>query len=181
MSNDSAPLITDEQLVAEIKTGGTVAKPNQRELYQRHGNNLIGFLMNKGCQIHEAEDLAQEVWLKVFSKSDQFDGRKFSAWLYEIARNQFVDHRRRKQPTLLAEVPETIFNQPTDLAAERLEALKTCLEMLKGEMIDVLRARLAGEDVATIAVKYNIEEKTVYTRVSRAKADLSKCIGSKVQ
>lgn len=180
MISDVPPSTTDEELVARIKTGDKQANIAQHELYLRHAQNLLGFLINQGVRFHQAEDLTHDVWMKVFQRIDQFRDGEFTAWLYEIARNTFRDMRRKKQPSLLAEMPETNSAEPDELEVTRLAALRSCLEQLQGEMIEVLRARLAGDSTREIAQRFNIEERTVYTRVSRAKEDLSKCIGSKV-
>jgi len=47
---------------------------------------------------HEAEDAFQDTWVKVMEKFAQFDlDRKFSAWLFRIARNNAFDRFRRQR------------------------------------------------------------------------------------
>ncbi len=47
-----------------------------------------------------AEDVAQEVFVKLWKSLDQFDGRaKLSTWIYAIARNAAISARRRERPT----------------------------------------------------------------------------------
>ena len=54
----------------------------------------------------EAEDVAQEAMVKAYLASDRFEARhKFSTWLFKIAYNTFLDHRRSAR------------NRETDLAA----------------------------------------------------------------
>jgi RNA polymerase sigma-70 factor (ECF subfamily) len=43
-----------------------------------------------------AEDLFQETWVRVLERGGQYDGRReFGPWLFAIARNLFIDQRRR--------------------------------------------------------------------------------------
>src|SRR5262245_36860124 len=57
-------------------------------------NTILGIVQNGT----EAEDLAQEVFIKVFEKIGTFKGdSKFSTWLYRIATTTALDHLRSKK------------------------------------------------------------------------------------
>ena len=48
---------------------------------------------------HEAEDIAQEAFIRAYVNIDSFDiNRKFSTWLYRIATNLTIDRIRKKKP-----------------------------------------------------------------------------------
>ena len=50
---------------------------------------------------HEAEDLAQEAFIRAYINIDSFDiNRKFSTWLYRIATNLTIDLLRKRKPDL---------------------------------------------------------------------------------
>ena len=47
--------------------------------------------------VHEAEDIAQEAFIRAYVNIDSFDiNRKFSTWLYRIATNLTIDRIRKK-------------------------------------------------------------------------------------
>ena len=48
---------------------------------------------------HDAEDIAQEVFIKVYRSLDRFRGdAQLSSWMYRIVMNACIDHRRRHTP-----------------------------------------------------------------------------------
>lgn len=63
----------------------------QHKIYQ-HCYRMLG---NR----HEAEDMAQEAFIRAYINIDSFDeNRKFSTWLYRIATNLTIDRLRKRKP-----------------------------------------------------------------------------------
>lgn len=77
-------------------------------LYNRYRNLLYGYLNNLCCGNHsEADEVFEETWLKVIENAPKYrDEGKFSAWLFRIARNIFIDRLRRYKPEVALEKPE---------------------------------------------------------------------------
>jgi RNA polymerase sigma-70 factor (ECF subfamily) len=116
-------------------------------LYERHKSALLGFLV-KTCKGREhAEDVFQEVWIKVMRAIDTYDPERssFRSWLYRIAHNAAVDLLRRestrKGPELDAPVGENglrvidLIRSPGAGPDERAE---------RGRMLDAVHAALGG-------------------------------------
>jgi DNA-directed RNA polymerase specialized sigma24 family protein len=89
---------TDEQLAAAAARRGDSdrASPMARDaferLYRRHASLLLAFLAAR-ARPSDRDDLHQEVWRRAWDHLlQQFDGRDFSAWLFQIARNALIDH-----------------------------------------------------------------------------------------
>jgi len=77
-------------------------------LVAAHGDALFRFLV-RFVGHHPAEDLYQEVWLRVALKATEFDRRaRFATWLYRIARNAAIDalRSRGRRPEVEAVDPE---------------------------------------------------------------------------
>lgn len=73
------------------------------QLLEKEQEGLLKFLLALCDGNHpEAEDLAQETSLKAYLSYRGYVERfKFSTWLYRIAYNSFIDHRRKKSfPTV---------------------------------------------------------------------------------
>jgi RNA polymerase sigma-70 factor, ECF subfamily len=65
-------------------------------LLKRHSGGVLRFIMKMtgGNKLH-AEDLLQEIFLKVIERKDRYDSeQKFTTWLYSIARNHCIDYLR---------------------------------------------------------------------------------------
>lgn len=67
-------------------------------LYERHVNDVFTYLYYRLGDRTTAEDLASEVFLRAWQKIGEYRyrGLPFVAWLYRIAHNLLIDHRRRE-------------------------------------------------------------------------------------
>jgi len=65
-------------------------------LLARHGAGVLRFIIRMtGSGKPQAEDLLQEIFMKVIERRKKYDpDQKFSTWLYSIARNHCIDHLR---------------------------------------------------------------------------------------
>jgi RNA polymerase sigma-70 factor, ECF subfamily len=84
---------TDEQLMHAYRAGDARAF---EVLLERHERKVWGFLRRSVGDAILAEDLLQEVFLRVIKARAEWKGEaKFTTWVYAIARNLCVDHARR--------------------------------------------------------------------------------------
>lgn len=83
----------DEALLRAYQGGDTAAF---EVLLIRYRRPLFSFLLRSVRDRGRAEELYQDVWMRVIERCDEFRGdAKFSTWLYTIARNRSVDHQRK--------------------------------------------------------------------------------------
>jgi RNA polymerase sigma-70 factor, ECF subfamily len=81
------------------------------ELIVRYQHRLLRYLVYLTGSRELAEDLFQEVWMRVLVRGDQFNGKsRFDTWLFTIARNLVIDYRRKRT---LASLDE-LFEGPSD-------------------------------------------------------------------
>ena len=72
-------------------------------LYARHKGPLFRYVLRSAKGRGEAEELFQEIWIKVIEARARYVPRaKFTTWLYTIAHNRMVDHWRARGLTLVA-------------------------------------------------------------------------------
>jgi len=77
------------------------------ELIVRYQHRLLRYLLYLTSNREQAEDLFQEVWMRVMVRGAQFDGRaRFDTWMFTIARNLVIDLRRKKTMSSLDEMFE---------------------------------------------------------------------------
>jgi len=78
------------------------------QLIVRHQHRLMRYLLYLTGNREVAEDLFQEVWMRVLVRGGQFNGKaRFDTWLFTIARNLLIDLRRKKTMSSLDELFES--------------------------------------------------------------------------
>jgi len=78
------------------------------ELIVRYQHRLLRYLLFLTGNREMAEDLFQEVWMRVLTRGGQFNGKaRFETWLFTIARNLVIDQRRKRTMSSLHELFET--------------------------------------------------------------------------
>lgn len=88
-------MINETELIEQLKKGDETAFRTIVEQWKDMVyNTILGIVQNET----EAEDLAQDVFIKVYEKVSTFKGdSKFSTWLYRIAATTALDHLRSKK------------------------------------------------------------------------------------
>ena len=77
------------------------------ELIVRYQHRLLRYLLFLTSSRELAEDLFQEVWMRVLVRGGQFNGKaRFDTWLFTIARNLVIDYRRKRTLSSLDELFE---------------------------------------------------------------------------
>ena len=77
------------------------------QLIQRFQHRLLRYLLYLTNDRSLAEDLFQEVWMRVLVRGGQYNGKaRFDTWLFTIARNLVIDFRRKRTTTSLDELIE---------------------------------------------------------------------------
>jgi RNA polymerase sigma-70 factor (ECF subfamily) len=137
----------------------------------------------------EAEDLTQDIFLKIFKSLDTFDRRaNFQTWLISVSRNLCIDHYRsvRKEretidrDTDTAELSTAAPGQ-SQLAAleqrDRVELLREALASLPRTLrTAVLMRDLQELSYHEIAVALRLPEGTVKSRINRGRSELARQI-----
>lgn len=92
---DANAMLTDEDLVRQLKAGETENAMTQLDL--RYGKRIYRFVQGMIRDPHLAHDVTQEVFEKVLLKHDLYrQGTNFRAWLFEVARNQALTMLRAR-------------------------------------------------------------------------------------
>lgn len=170
----------DAELIAAAVDGSEAAFTSLVERYQDRVFRLLG----RYCRDQvECEDLAQDVFVKVFRKLHTFQGDSaFYTWLYRIAVNAATDHLSRASHRRLRLVDdEGTLDRGGDaeaqdpaaplLAAERVAATRAVVETLPEKFRTILILREFEElSYTEIAAVLQIQLGTVESRLFRARA-----------
>jgi len=162
-------------------------------LVTEHSPMLVSYLAGMSGSRHEAQDLAQDVFVKAYRQFESFsgDGAGFAAWLRRIGRNLYIDRYRRsrrmevRDPAIL-EGMEEIFSAADGYGAgdtwvERVSTLRSCLEQLPERLRVVCRLHYFEELAArAIAARLRIRFAAVRKRLERARRQLRICMERKL-
>lgn len=123
--NRTAVMTNEEQLlVANVQRGDLSAF---QELVEKYKQKVYYMALDMTGNHHDAEDLSQEVFIKVYSSIKDFRGdSKLSSWMYRIAMNTCIDKTRRKRLKLV-ELDEKVHEKPSSGSNPQkdMEALST--------------------------------------------------------
>ena len=136
-----------------------------------------------------AEDLTQDIFLKLYRSLDTFDRRaNFQTWLISVSRNLCIDHYRsvrKERETINRDVDaSTLSPVSRDRSAyaqlelrDRVQLLRAALDMLP----PTLRTAVLMRDIQEltyqeIADRLNVPEGTVKSRINRGRTELARQI-----
>jgi RNA polymerase sigma-70 factor (ECF subfamily) len=135
----------------------------------------------------EAEDLTQDIFLKIFKALATFDRRaNFQTWIISISRNLCIDHYRsvRKERQMIAREVDTGDLQPASsergpyAAAEHQDLrvlLRQALQILPGTLRTAVVLRDLQElSYQEIADRLGLPEGTVKSRINRGRLELAR-------
>ena len=115
------------------------------KIYTEFYPKVYQYLVNRLGNIEDAEDMAQTVFLKIYTKLDTFDASKssLSTWIFNITRNTLIDHQRSMTLRLHDEIPETVVAEGIDMLdnlimEQEQEQLADALEKLTREERDLI-------------------------------------------
>ena len=128
-----------EAALARIELGDSQA---MAELYARYSHGIYTYIRKIVTDRHEAEDLTQQVFLKLMTVAQQSNPVRadFAGWLLRVARNAALDSLRRKRRTLLLDPHEWV---PAGVAPDQelRRSLEEAVEGLSQSQRDVLLLR----------------------------------------
>lgn len=142
-----------------LNTTDTKDNPKEQEvskIWEEFNQSLLGFIRRRVNDPDDAEDILQEVFLKIHTKIDTLeDGDRLVPWLYQITRNTIIDYYRSRRPAdelpeSLVVDPEPVESDPTAQLAAGLREFMTCLPdkyrraLVLTELDGLKQAELAG-------------------------------------
>lgn len=118
---------------------------NLEEIYSEYYPKVLQYIQNHTNGHMDAEDIAQNVFVKVFAKWDTFDSAKssVSTWIFNIMRNTLIDHQRSMSYRQHDELSEFLADDSDDMLdslilEEEQDRLADALEALSVEERDLI-------------------------------------------
>lgn len=143
-------------------------------LYLRYKNSVYGYVLSILRDERDAEDVTQQVFLKLMSAIRRYEPRQipFTAWIIRVARNVAVDHLRQRRPIPVEEVFET--SRATDETNHaRRWGLEQALDRLPDDQRNVVVLRhLVGLTPGEIGTRMGRSEASIHGLHHRARRAL---------
>jgi len=171
-----------EDLIARVALGN---RESLRSLYSLTSAKLFGVVLRVLHDRAEAEEVLQDVYVKVWSKADRYRANGLSpmTWLITIARNAAIDRKRRAGGATGAEAPAETLADPAPgpeaqaVAASERARLESCFGELEARHAEaVRRAYLDGDSYADLAARFDVPLNTMRTWLRRSLMKLRECL-----
>ena len=169
---------TDVEMLQKVRRG---EPSGAASLFEKYSAPLLRFTDRMLGSRADAEEVTQEVFVKMITRVEQYDGQApVSSWLFAIAANACRDRMRRGRRAApvpldaIAERPANVEHADhTLIEKEKRAAVRDALSSLSPEQREALvLARYHGLPYAEIAKTLNITEGAVKTRIFRAMESL---------
>lgn len=148
----------DAELLAAYRAGNTEALGRLVEKYKRP---LFGFILKFSGGREDADEVFQEVWVRVIKNMESYRHKSLLSWLFRIAHNLMIDQFRRSRPVVSLDTPVSDGGMPL---GERLAAVRLGPD-------DETGGHELGLRIEAAAVRLPVEQREVFWL--RMQADLS--------
>ncbi len=149
-----------------------------QELFFAHARHVRNFLLYKGANAGEAEDLAQEAFLRLWRDCAKVPFEKAKGFLFTVAGNLFLDEKKHEQVVLRfqRQAPQEVetenphFQLETQELHDRLE--RAIAQLPENQRIVFLMNRMDKLTYAEIAERLDLSVKAVEKRMSKALVEM---------
>lgn len=160
--------------------------PTWEEVVRDHSARVFRLAYRLTGNRQDAEDLTQEVFVRVFRSLSSYTPGTFEGWLHRITTNLFLDQVRRKQRIRFDALPEDADDRMpgNDLGPERMfehnhldHDVQAALDSLPPEFrAAVVLCDIEGLSYEEIAATLGVKLGTVRSRIHRGRAQLRKAL-----
>jgi len=197
MSSRADDRLQDEHAAIDRVLGGD--RNAYALLVERYNGPLYRYLLRMVGRTDEAEDLAQEAFLRAYLSLASYDaGYRFSTWLFRIGTNLALNRIKAESKVVSLEglhkggerdEPPSELSDPSDesrpdLAAERAElseVVQRCLQELPPDYRTVVTLRhIADLSYAEISDSVGVPLNTVRSRLHRGRERLGECLEARL-
>ncbi len=159
-------------------TGDKATMPSWDELVRQHADRVYRLAYRLSGNQHDAEDLTQETFIRVFRSLQNYQPGTFEGWLHRITTNLFLDMVRRRSRIRMEALPEDYDRVPADdpnpeqiYHDARLNAdLQAALDALPPEFrAAVVLCDIEGLSYEEIGATLGVKLGTVRSRIHRGR------------
>ncbi|AJK68535.1 RNA polymerase sigma factor SigE [Corynebacterium marinum] len=155
--------------------------PGWGELVAEHADSVYRLAFRLSGNPHDADDLTQETFMRVFRSLKHYQPGTFEGWLHRITTNLFLDMVRHRNKIRMEALPEDYERLPgTDMTPEQAynvanldPALQAALDQLSPDFrVAVVLCDVVGMSYDEIADTLGVKMGTVRSRIHRGRTQL---------
>jgi RNA polymerase sigma-70 factor (ECF subfamily) len=157
------------------------------KLYELYFDKIYRFIYFRVNHKETAEDLAEEVFVKAWSKIKHVKAESFGGWLYQIAKNQIIDHYRKSKTTVDISEVENILEsdenvvESTNLIMEQITFLELLKQLTPEQQIIIKLKFIEDLDNAEIAELISKSEGSIRVVQHRAIQKLQQLLDKQIE
>ncbi|MBZ5553967.1 MAG: sigma-70 family RNA polymerase sigma factor [Acidobacteriia bacterium] len=181
----------DAEVISRCLNGDNAA---WEEIVRLHTKRVYNFCYRFTGSWHDAEDLTQEVFMRVYKTLKSYNAQEgsFSTWLMSVTRNLLVDHYRKHKKeagdVALEEVFESVESNPSRTKTamdqistnDKIEMVRWGLSRLSPDLREAVVLRdcedMRYDEIATVL---HVPEGTVKSRINRGRIELARILERK--
>jgi RNA polymerase sigma-70 factor, ECF subfamily len=149
-------------------------------IHSQFGEYLFNFIRKKVGSGELAEDIYQDILVKILNKPDQLNNRQsLKSWLFTIAKNQIIDHYRKQKSLTDIETLQIDFKDQT--GTNSYEDLEGCIHGFISQLPDdyrqiIILSEIEGKSQKELSEFLGINYITVRSKVQRGREKIRKLI-----
>lgn len=150
------------------------------DIWNHFNAQLRRFIRARVADIHSAEDILQDVFLKVVTHIHTLnDSARLQSWLYQTTRNAIIDHYRRR--TALHDIPESLPEPEIEDDRLAIREVASCLDGVIAQLPEPYRqalilVELEGRSHREVAQQFGLSLSGAKSRVQRARRRLKQLL-----
>lgn len=162
-------------------TGEAADMPSWSELVAQHGDRVYRLAYRLCGNAHDAEDITQEAFIRVFRSLDRYKPGTFEGWMHRIVTNLFLDSARRRGRIRFEALPEDAERVPgRERSPEQVLSEETFDPVLQTALANLspdFRAAVVLSDIEDLSYEevgriLGVKMGTVRSRIHRGRAAL---------
>ncbi|GAA1728289.1 MULTISPECIES: RNA polymerase sigma factor SigE [Dietzia] len=162
-------------------TGEATDMPSWSELVAQHGDRVYRLAYRLCGNAHDAEDITQEAFIRVFRSLDRYKPGTFEGWMHRIVTNLFLDSARRRGRIRFEALPEDAERVPgRERSPEQViseETFDPVLQTALANLSPEYRAAVVLSDIEDLSYEevgriLGVKMGTVRSRIHRGRAAL---------
>jgi len=162
-------------------TGASGDMPTWSELVAEHGDRVYRLAYRLCGNAHDAEDITQEAFIRVFRSLDRYKPGTFEGWMHRIVTNLFLDMARRRQRIRFEALPDDAERVPGRARSPEQVLADSTFDPVLQRALDNLgpefRAAVVLSDIEDLSYEevgrvLGVKMGTVRSRIHRGRAAL---------